>query len=44
MKVYWRTGGIAPRIIDFAHYLEVSGQLHALATLPPGKEALVSIG
>jgi hypothetical protein len=26
------------------HYVEVSGQLHALATLPPGKEPLVPIG
>jgi hypothetical protein len=26
------------------HYLEVSGQLHALATLPPGKEPPVLLG
>jgi hypothetical protein len=26
------------------HYMEVSGQLHAPAALPPGKEPLVPIG
>jgi hypothetical protein len=31
-------GGIA------RHYMEVSGQLHAPAVLPPGKEPLVPIG
>jgi len=34
MKAYWGSGGIA----------EVSGQLHAPAALPPGKEPLVPIG
>jgi hypothetical protein len=32
MKAYWGNGG------------EVSGQLHAPAALPPGKEPLVTIG
>jgi len=35
------SGGIAPRIWP-RHYMEVSGQLHALAALHPGKETLVS--
>jgi len=34
MKVYWGSGGIAPR-------MEMSGQIHAPAALPPAKEPLV---
>jgi len=37
MKAYWRSGGIAP-------LMEVSGQLHAPAALPPRKEPLVFVG
>jgi hypothetical protein len=37
MKAYWRSGGIAPIILWPRHYMEVSGQLHAPAALPPGK-------
>jgi hypothetical protein len=44
MKVYWGSGGIAPSILWSQHYMEVSGQLHAPAALPPGKEPLVPIG
>jgi hypothetical protein len=33
-------GGIAPRIRP-RPYMEVSGQLHAPAALPPGKDTLV---
>jgi hypothetical protein len=41
MEAYWGSAGIAAIIFDF---LEVSGRLHAPATLPPGKETLVPIG
>jgi hypothetical protein len=44
MKTYWESGCIVPRILDIGTRLEVSGQLHALAALPPGKESPVSIG
>jgi hypothetical protein len=43
MKAYWGSGGIAPRILDLGE-MEVSSQLHAPATLPPGKEPLIPIG
>jgi hypothetical protein len=43
MKAYWGSGGIAPRIIWPRHQMEVSGQLHAPAALPPGKESLEPI-
>jgi hypothetical protein len=39
MKTYWGNGGIAPRILWSRHWMQVSGQLHALATLPPGERA-----
>jgi hypothetical protein len=38
MKAYLGSGGIAPR------KEEVSGQLHAPAASPPGKEPLLPIG
>jgi hypothetical protein len=44
MKAYWGSGGIAPCVLLARHYMEVSGQLHAPAALPPGKEPLVPIG
>jgi hypothetical protein len=44
MKGYWVSGGIAPCILDLGTKMEVSGQLHAPAALPPGKEPLVPIG
>jgi hypothetical protein len=44
MKAYWGNGGIAPLILSPRHYMEVSGQLHAPAALPPGKEPLLPIG
>jgi len=43
MKAYWGSAGTAPRILELRHYMEVSGQLHAPAALPPGKEHLVPI-
>jgi hypothetical protein len=36
-------GGITPRIFWPRHYMEVSGQLHAQAVLPPGKKPRISI-
>ena len=36
MKAYWGDRGIAPHIRILVT-VEVSGQLHALATLPPGQ-------
>jgi hypothetical protein len=44
MKAYWSSGGVAPRILWPQYYEEVSGQLHAPAALPPGKEPQVLIG
>jgi hypothetical protein len=44
MKVYWGSGGIAPRILWPRHQMEVSGQLHAPAALPPREEPMVPIG
>jgi hypothetical protein len=44
MKACWGNGGTAPLILWPRHYMEVSGQLHAPATLPPGKEPLVPTG
>jgi len=44
MKVYWGSGSITPLIRWPQHYMEVSGQLHTAATLPPGKEPPVPIG
>jgi hypothetical protein len=44
MKACWGYGGTVPRILWPRHYMEMSGQLHALATLAPEKEPLVSIG
>jgi len=38
MKAYWGSGGTDPRVLN-PGYTEVSGQLHALATLPPGLRA-----
>jgi len=38
------SGGIAPRILLPQHKMEVSGQLHALATLPPQKRTSASGG
>jgi hypothetical protein len=43
MKPYWGSVGIALRILWPRHYVELSGQLHAPAALPPGKEFLVLI-
>jgi hypothetical protein len=43
MKAYWGSGGIAPLILWPRHYMEVSGQFYAPATLPQGKEPLVLI-
>jgi hypothetical protein len=37
------SGCIAPLILWPRHWMEVSGQLHAPATLPPGKEPVVPI-
>jgi hypothetical protein len=42
MKAYWRSGGIAPRT-SLTSILDGSGQLHAPAALPPGKEPLVPL-
>jgi hypothetical protein len=44
MKAYWRSRGIAPRILDLSAKMEVSGHLHAPAALSPGKEPVVPIG
>jgi hypothetical protein len=44
MTAYWGSEGIAPRMLWPRHWMEVSGQLHALAALSPGKETLVPIG
>jgi hypothetical protein len=44
MNVHWGNGGIAPRISWTRYQMEVSGQLHAPAALPQGKEPLVPIG
>jgi len=41
MKVYWESGGTAPRILR--HSMEVSGQIHASVTLPLGKESPVPV-
>jgi hypothetical protein len=38
MKTYRGSGGIAPRILCPRDWMEVSGQLHAPAALPLGKE------
>jgi hypothetical protein len=40
MKTYWGSGGIAPSILWPRNYMEVSGQVHAPAALPPEKEPL----
>jgi hypothetical protein len=42
-KQYAMKWSYRPRFSSPLHYLEVSGQLHALATLPPGKEPSVPI-
>jgi hypothetical protein len=44
VKAYWGSRGIVSRILSPRHYMEVSGQLHAPAALPPGKEPLVPMG
>jgi hypothetical protein len=44
MKTYWRSGGIAPRIIDLGTGMEMIGQLHAPAALLPGKEPRYPLG
>jgi hypothetical protein len=41
MKAYWKSEGIAPLILWPRQKMEVSGQLHASAALPPRKESLV---
>jgi hypothetical protein len=38
------SGGIALLILWPRHWMEVSGQIHVSAPLPPGKEPLVPIG
>jgi hypothetical protein len=38
MKAKWGSGCIAPLILWPRHLMEVSGQFHSLAALPPGKE------
>jgi hypothetical protein len=43
MKMYLGSEGIAPVIFWPRHYMAVSGQLHAPAALPPGKEPPVPI-
>jgi hypothetical protein len=43
MKAYWGSEGMTPRIIWPRHYMEVSGQIHATAALPPRKETMVPI-
>jgi hypothetical protein len=43
MKTYWVSEGVAPRILNLGTRLEVSGQLHAPASLSPSKEPPVSI-
>jgi hypothetical protein len=35
MKAYWGNVGINPRILWPRHQMEVNGQLHAPAALPP---------
>jgi hypothetical protein len=44
MKANWGSGGIAPLILWPRQKMEVSGQLHAPAALPPPKEPLVPTG
>jgi hypothetical protein len=44
VKAYWGSEGIDPLILLPRQQMEVSGQLHAPAALPPGKEPLVPIG
>jgi hypothetical protein len=44
MKAYWGSESIAARILDLGTRWRLSGQLHAPAALPPGKETLVPIG
>jgi len=41
MKTYWES--VTPCVLLPWHYMELSGQLHILAALPPGKEPLVPI-
>jgi hypothetical protein len=41
MKAYWGSGRIAPLNSLTSALDGGSGQLHALAALPPGKESLV---
>jgi len=36
MKTYWESGSLEPRILNLGTEMEVSGQLHAPAALPPG--------
>jgi hypothetical protein len=43
-KAYWGTGSTASHILDFSTRWRLSGQLHAQATLPPGKQPLIPIG
>jgi hypothetical protein len=40
----WGSGGIAPQFLTSTLKFEVSGQLHAPASYPPGKEPQVFIG
>jgi hypothetical protein len=44
MEAYEGSGGIDPLILWPRRCMEVSGQLHVPAALPPGKETLVLIG
>ena len=37
MKALWGSKGTAPLTPNLGHHMEKSGQLHAPATLPPGK-------
>jgi hypothetical protein len=43
MKAYMESRDIAALILNTRHYVEVSGQLHVQATLPPGKESMLPI-
>jgi hypothetical protein len=44
MKAYRGSGGINPLSLSPRHEMEVSGQLHAPAALPPAKEPPIPIG
>jgi hypothetical protein len=44
INAYWGSRCIAPRILWPRHYMEMSGQFHAPAALPPGKEPRIHVG